>query len=59
MCLKAHDSFFSPDNKKVNRMTCLREEREALEHIMIGPYGITADASKGRLVPEEEDEIRT
>ena len=40
-------------------MTCLREEREALEHIMIGPYGITADASKGRLVPEEEDEIRT
>ncbi|MDO5444246.1 MAG: deoxyguanosinetriphosphate triphosphohydrolase [Eubacteriales bacterium] len=40
-------------------MASLREEREALEHIMIGSYGVTADASKGRLVPEEEDEIRT
>ena len=36
-----------------------REEREALEHIIIGPYGILSDSSKGRLVPEDEDEIRT
>ena len=40
-------------------MSCPREEREQLEHLMIGPYGVTADASRGRLIPEEEDAIRT
>ena len=36
-----------------------RQEREALEHNIIGPYGVTADMSRGRLVSEEDDEIRT
>lgn len=40
-------------------MPCLREEREKLEHVLIGPYGICSDQSKGRLHPEEECEIRT
>lgn len=40
-------------------MSCPREEREQLEHIMVGPYGICADASRGRQIPDEEDEIRT
>ncbi len=40
-------------------MACLREEREALEHQMIGPYGVLAERSKGRLVPEEPCPIRT
>ncbi len=40
-------------------MPCLREEREKLEHILIGPWGVCSDQSKGRPVPEEECEIRT
>ena len=36
-----------------------RQERETLEHNIIGPYGVTADMSRGRLVSEEDDEIRT
>jgi dGTPase len=40
-------------------MSCPREEREKLEHIMIGPYGILSDASKGRRIEEEECSIRT
>ena len=40
-------------------MSCPRQEREALEHNIIGPYGIKADLSLGRLVPEDEDEVRT
>ena len=40
-------------------MACLREEREQLEHQMIGPYGVLAENSKGRLVPEEPCPIRT
>ena len=40
-------------------MACPRIEREELEHIIIGPYGVLADSSKGRLVPEDEDEVRT
>ncbi len=40
-------------------MPCLREEREKLEHLIIGRYGICADQSKGRLYPEEECELRT
>ena len=43
----------------MNEMDCPRTEREKLEHLMIGPYGVFADSSEGRLVPEEEDEIRT
>jgi len=40
-------------------MSCPREERERLEHSMIGPYGICADASHGRQIADEEDNIRT
>ena len=40
-------------------MSCPREEREKLEHIMIGPYGVLSDASKGRRIEEEECSIRT
>ncbi len=40
-------------------MPCLREEREILEHDLIGPYGICSDRSKGRLYPEAECDIRT
>ncbi len=40
-------------------MTCLREERERLEHQMIGPYGVLSEASRGRLQPEEPCPIRT
>ena len=40
-------------------MTCLREEREKLEHLLIGPYGVLAENSRGRLVPEEPCPIRT
>ena len=40
-------------------MACPREEREKLEHLMIGPYGIPADESRGRAVWEEECTVRT
>ena len=40
-------------------MACLREERERLEHQMIGPYGVLSECSKGRLMPEEPCPIRT
>ena len=40
-------------------MACLREEREALERRMVGPYGVLAAASRGRLHPEEPCPIRT
>lgn len=40
-------------------MSCPREEREQLEHLMIGPYGVLAENTRGRLVPEEECIIRT
>ena len=40
-------------------MPCPREEREALEHQLIGPYGILAEASAGRLADEEPCAIRT
>ena len=40
-------------------MASLREEREQLEHQIIGPYGVLAENSKGRLTPEEECPIRT
>ena len=40
-------------------MACLREEREQLEHQLIGPYGVLAENSRGRLVPEEPCPLRT
>ena len=40
-------------------MSCPRSERERLEHTIIGPYGMLAENSRGRLYPEEECEIRT
>ena len=40
-------------------MPCPRIERERLEHEIIGPYGVLAENSRGRLFPEEACEIRT
>lgn len=40
-------------------MPCLREEREALERILVGPNGVLAAESAGRLRPEPECPIRT
>ena len=36
-----------------------RQARELAEHTIIGPYGVLSENSKGRLMPEEECEIRT
>ncbi|MDO4973660.1 MAG: deoxyguanosinetriphosphate triphosphohydrolase [Eubacteriales bacterium] len=40
-------------------MSCPRIEREALEHQIVGPFGVLAENSRGRLHPEEECAIRT
>ena len=40
-------------------MSCPRLEREQLEHLLIGPYGVLSEASRGRLQPEPECDIRT
>ena len=40
-------------------MACPREEREKLEHALVGPFGVLAENSRGRLYPEEECAIRT
>ena len=40
-------------------MSCPREEREKLEHLIVGPYGVLAENTRGRLAPEEECSIRT
>ena len=40
-------------------MPCPREKREAAERGFIGEHGVLAENSRGRLIPEEEDEIRT
>ena len=40
-------------------MSCIREQREALERSIIGPYGLLSADSRGRSVPESEDDIRT
>lgn len=40
-------------------MSCPREEREKLEHYIVGKYGVLAEKSKGRLFPEEECTVRT
>ncbi len=39
-------------------MSLPREEREQLEHLMIGPYGVLSENSRGRLHPEAECDIR-
>ena len=39
-------------------MNC-REEREELENLLVGPYGVRAADSRGRALPEEECPIRT
>ncbi len=40
-------------------MSCPREEREKLEHLIVGPWGVLAENSRGRLSPEPECDIRT
>ena len=40
-------------------MSCPREEREKLERLIVGPYGVQAAESRGRLQPEAECQIRT
>jgi len=40
-------------------MSCPREERESLEHLLVGPYGVLAENSAGRLREEEPCSIRT
>ena len=40
-------------------MASLREQREQLEHRIIGPYGVLSENSRGRAVPEAECPIRT
>ena len=40
-------------------MLCPREERERLEHYIVGAYGVLADSSRGRLKNEDECSIRT
>ena len=40
-------------------MSCPREEREKLEHVIVGPWGVLAERSLGRAEPEPECEIRT
>ncbi len=40
-------------------MACPREERERLEHLIVGPNGVLAENTRGRQVPETECSIRT
>jgi len=40
-------------------MSCPREQREKTEHYLIGPYGVLAEESRGRLRDEAEDNLRT
>ena len=40
-------------------MPCLREKREELEELLVGPLGVRAKDSRGRLRPEDEDPVRT
>ena len=39
-------------------MSIPRIEREHLEHVLIGPYGVLSENSRGRLQPEPECDIR-
>ena len=36
-----------------------RQQREIAAHTIVGPYGVLAESSQGRLVPEPECDIRT
>lgn len=40
-------------------MSCPRIEQEKLEHLIIGPYGVLSENTRGRLLPEPECDIRT
>ena len=40
-------------------MPCIREIREEQERLIIGPYGTLSSRSRGRLILETEDEVRT
>jgi dGTPase len=40
-------------------VSCLREQREALEETFIGPFGCLSRNSRGRIRPEEECAMRT
>lgn len=40
-------------------MTCPRQEREELEKILVGDFGVRAADSRGRRRAEEEDPVRT
>lgn len=40
-------------------MTCPRQERERMEHVFVGQYGVLSESSRGRAVPEPECGIRT
>lgn len=40
-------------------MTCPRQEREELEKILVGDFGVRAADSHGRRRAEEEDPVRT
>lgn len=40
-------------------MPCIREIREEEERLIIGPYGTLSSQSRGRLILEAEDEVRT
>ena len=37
----------------------IREELEQREHMMLSPWAARADETRGRLRPEEENEVRT
>ena len=37
----------------------IREELEQREHMMLSPWAARADGTRGRLRPEEENEVRT
>ncbi len=45
--------------REVFSVLCPRQERELLEHVIVGPYGVLSEESRGRQQPEEECEIRT
>ena len=40
-------------------MICPREQRQELERLLVGEYGVRAEDSKGRPRPEEECDMRT
>lgn len=37
----------------------IREQREQLEHVIVGEFGVLSECSAGRAVSEEESELRT